>query len=186
MKHTFELAWNYYWIFTTFFSNFVVIYWKAKEEKKREKLWRNRRTFWRIYCNLIDDEISYLNLHEELLSRVYQNFRASINSTIGSNDKKKKKESIIEDFRKAFIKKYELYPFDGQERLEEEIARISEKSMLSTRAKSIRVFSSLRRGTGKFWFWKTFLGEVLDLLIRERKFFRLCERRKFSGNRTIS
>lgn len=90
MKHTFELAWNYYWIFTTFFSNFVVIYWKAKEEKKREKLWRNRRTFWRIYCNLIDDEISYLNLHEELLSRVYQNFRASINSTIGSNDKKKK------------------------------------------------------------------------------------------------
>lgn len=34
MKHTFELAWNYYWIFTTFFSNFVVIYWKAKEEKK--------------------------------------------------------------------------------------------------------------------------------------------------------
>lgn len=177
-----ELLLDIYNIFFKFCSYLL----ESKGRKKKGEIVEKSKN---VLKNLLQPHRrwnSYLNLHEELLSCVYQNFRASINSTIGSNDKKKKKESIIEDFRKAFIKKYELYPFDGQERLEEEIARISEKSMLSTRAKSIRVFSSSRRGTGKFWFWKTFLGEVLNLLIRGRKFFRLCERRKFSGNRTIS
>lgn len=71
----------------------------------------------------------------------------------GSNNKKKKEEGIN---NRRFSKSFQgiNYPFDGQERLEEEIAGISEKSMLSTRAKSIRLFSSSRRASGKFWFFE--------------------------------
>lgn len=81
-----ELLLDIYNIFFKFCSYLL----ESKGRKKKGEIVEKSKN---VLKNLLQPHRrwnSYLNLHEELLSCVYQNFRASINSTIGSNDKKKK------------------------------------------------------------------------------------------------
>lgn len=81
-----ELLLDIYNIFFKFCSYLL----ESKGRKKKGEIVEKSKN---VLKNLLQPHRrwnSYLNLNEELLSCVYQNFRASINSTIGSNDKKKK------------------------------------------------------------------------------------------------
>lgn len=80
-----ELLLDIYNIFFKFCSYLL----ESKGRKKKGEIVEKSKN---VLKNLLQPHRrwnSYLNLNEELLSCVYQNFRASINSTIGSNDKKK-------------------------------------------------------------------------------------------------
>lgn len=92
-----ELLLDIYNIFFKFCSYLL----ESKGRKKKGEIVEKSKN---VLKNLLQPHRrwnSYLNLNEELLSCVYQNFRASINSTIGSNDKKKK-EIDNRRFSKSF------------------------------------------------------------------------------------